>query len=190
MTVDNYIDIKAMPNPEIIQSAVVAHLMQALHGLLPVYKGKIGLDFPMYGQRRTLGSIIRVLGNKADIQNLYQRIRTCAVFSDYAFTTEISKIPGQVSKYAKYQRYHAKGSSRFNRLKKRHEARGTWTEELAKEASSKFSTQTKLPHISMQSTSTGQNFILFVKQRIYSEPHQGEFNAYGLSLGNATVPKF
>ena len=186
---DSYLDIKALPNPEIIQSAVVAHLMQALHGLLPGYEGRIGLDFPAYGQQRTLGGIIRVLGNKADIQNLYQRIRTSALFSDYAFTTEISEIPGQISKYVKYQRYHAKGSSRFNRLKKRHEARGTWTEELAKGASNKFNARAKLPHISMQSTSTGQNFMLFVKQSVHSEPQQGEFNAYGLSF-NATVPKF
>ena len=187
---DSYLDIKALPDSEIIQSAIIAHLMQALHGLLPNYEGRIGLDFPAYGQQRTLGGIIRVLGNKADIQNLYQRIRTSALFSDYAFTTEILDIPRHLSKHVKYQRYHVKGNSRFNRLKKRHIALGTWTQELAKGASSKFDVPIKLPHISIQSTSTGQNFMLFVKQKTLSEPQHGAFNTYGLSLGIATVPKF
>lgn len=51
---DSYFDIKVLPNPEIIQSAVLAHLMQQLHKQLPVFNGRIGLAFPAYGQQVAL----------------------------------------------------------------------------------------------------------------------------------------
>ncbi len=187
---DSYFDIKALPNPEIIQSAVITHLMQGLHNLLPRYAGQIGLDFPAYGQQRTLGGIIRVLGNKNDIHSLYSQLQTSLDFVDYALLTELHEVPTQLKKHATYIRYHTKGNSRLKRLKKRHEERGTWTEELAEGASNKFNARINLPHVSLHSESTGQSFILFVKQHLHSEPQQGKFNAYGLSLENATVPKF
>lgn len=49
---DSYCELKALPNPEIIQSAVIAELMQVLHKLLPACEGQIGLDFPAYGQHK------------------------------------------------------------------------------------------------------------------------------------------
>jgi CRISPR-associated endonuclease Csy4 len=187
---DSYFDIKALPNPEIIQSAVVAHLMQALHSELPEFEGRVGLDFPAYGQQRTLGGIIRVLGFSADINQLHRRLEQNVSFTDYALLTSISDIPENVGKYAKYLRCHAKGNSRLVRLKKRHEAKGTWTDELQLAVSDKFSQLIKLPYVQLTSASTGQPFMLFIRQKIMTDAEVGSFNGYGLSLGEATIPKF
>ena len=97
---DNYFDMKALPNPEIIQSAVLAHLMQQLHKLLPAFEGRIGLAFPAYGQQRTLGGIIRVLGESKDVDRLYDQLQCMVVVSDYALLTPIEPTPMGITQYA------------------------------------------------------------------------------------------
>lgn len=188
---DSYFDIKALPNPEIIQSAVIGHLMQALHKLLPTFQGRLGIDFPAYGQQKTLGGIIRLLGTKEDIKNLREQVKQTAVFNDYAFITEHSAVPESINKYAIYKRKHAKGNSRFRRIKKRHEAEGRWTDDLAQAVSEKFKLPVHLPHVCLSSASTDQQqFMIFIKEKFTLNAHTGKFNAYGLSLDGATVPKF
>ena len=187
---DSYFDMKALPNPEIIQSAVLAHLMQQLHKLLPVFDGRIGLAFPAYGQQRTLGGIIRVLGESKDVEKLYDQLQCMADVSDYALLTSVEPTPMNITQYARYTRAHAKGNSRLQRLKRRHQAAGTWTDELAAAIASKYSQPLHLPHVSLNSVSSGQVFILFVRRNVVQEQGKGAFNAYGLSLGDATVPVF
>jgi CRISPR-associated endonuclease Csy4 len=187
---DNYFDMKALPNPEIIQSAVLAHLMQQLHKLLPAFEGRIGLAFPAYGQQRTLGGIIRVLGERKDIERLYDQLQGMADVTDYALLTSIEPTPVSITQYARYTRVHAKGNSRLQRLKRRHQAAGTWTDELATAIASKYSQPLHLPHVSLNSASSGQAFILFVRRNVVQEQGGGAFNAYGLSLGDAAVPVF
>ncbi len=187
---DSYFDIKALPNPEIIQSAVVAHLMQQLHKLLPAFDGRIGLAFPAYGQQRTLGGIIRVLGECKDVERLYQQLQGMADVSDYALLTPIEPTPVNITQYARYTRAHAKGNSRLQRLKRRHQAACTWTDELATAIASKYSQPLHLPHVSLNSVSSGQAFILFVRRQVVQEQKRGAFNSYGLSLGNVAVPAF
>ena len=187
---DSYFDIKALPNPEIIQSAVLSHLMQQLHKLLPAFEGRIGLAFPAYGQQRTLGGIIRALGESKDVDRLYDQLQCMVVVSDYALLTPIEPTPMGITQYARYTRAHAKGNSRLQRLKRRHQAVGTWTDELATAIASKYSQPLHLPHVSLNSVSSGQAFILFVHRNIVQEQGEGSFNAYGLSLGGAAVPVF
>jgi CRISPR-associated endonuclease Csy4 len=187
---DSYFDIKALPNPEIIQSAVLAHLMQQLHKQLPVFNGRIGLAFPAYGQQRTLGGIIRVLGDREDVEKLYGQLQGMADVSDYALLTSVEPTPMNITQYARYTRAHAKGNSRLQRLKRRHQAAGTWTDELAAAITSKYSQPLHLPHVRLNSISSGQVFLLFVRRNVVQEQARGEFNAYGLSLSEATVPVF
>ena len=182
--------MKALPNPEIIQSAVLAHLMQQLHKLLPAFDGRIGLAFPAYGQQRTLGGIIRVLGESKDVEKLYDQLQCMADVSDYALLTPIEPTPVNITQYARYTRAHAKGNSRLQRLKRRHQAAGTWADELATAIVSKYSQPLHLPHVSLNSVSSGHAFMLFVRRNIAQENGGGEFNAYGLSLGDGVVPVF
>ena len=67
----HYADLKAIPQAEMLQSQVVAHIVQALHGLLPRFSGRIGIGFPAYGQNRTLGGIVRLFGSETDLDDLH-----------------------------------------------------------------------------------------------------------------------
>ena len=188
---DRYFDIKAISNPEIIQSAVMAHLMQQLHKLLPQYGGRIGLDFPGYRKKLGLGAVIRVLAVEQDIQALKHQLTNAHKVTEYALITSVGHIPESVTHFAQYTRVHAKGNSYINRLKKRHQARGTWTVELEAAIRIKASVRLDFPYINLRSESTGQNLILFINRARVTKPVAGLFNGYGLSSPDfATVPLF
>ncbi len=186
---DSYFDVKALPNPEITQSAVLAHLMQQLHKALPAFEGRLGLAFPAYGQQHTLGGIIRILGEEIDVVDLHQQLQGMMDVTDNGLLTAMASIP-EGNKYVRYTRVHVKGNSRMQRLKRRHEAAGTWTDELAAAIEAKYSRPMHLPHVGLRSASSGQRFLLFVQRANASELFAGLFNAYGLSLGEASVPSF
>lgn len=185
---DCYCELKALPNPEIIESAVVAELMQVMHRWLPAFKGRIGLDFPLYRQPKTLGGIIRILGKKDDIVSLHTTLKTDASVQDYALLTGIKDIPTSIKGYARIQRHHAKGNSRFKRLKKRHEEKGTWSQDLEKKVLEKFSVPLTLPYLGLKSSSSGQTFLLFIERKPSKGCVPGLFNSYGLGINGATIP--
>jgi CRISPR-associated endonuclease Csy4 len=187
---DSYFEIKALPNPEILQSEVVSYLMQHLHTVLPQFEGRIGLGFPAYGQLRTVGGIIRVIGSEEDITRLKESLVELAEVRDYGLLTDISYVPERITKFASYHRVHTKGNSHLKRLKKRQLARGTWSDEHERKVQERYQEALKLPHLKLKSGSTGQRFLLFVKQRISVSETKGLFNGYGLGKENATVPWF
>jgi len=188
---DHYFDIRAIPNPEIRQSAVMAHLMQQLHRLLPQYRRRIGLDFPGYRKKQGLGAVIRVFGIAQDIQAIRQQVANANDITEYSLITSTEEIPNTVEQFARYTRVHAKGNSYFNRLKRRHQTRGTWTAELELQIRSKANLRLSFPHINLRSDSTGQNFILFINRTRVAKPVAGLFNGYGLSGSDiSTVPVF
>ena len=187
---DSYCELKALPNPEIIQSTVMAELMKVLHPLLVKFEGRVGLDFPCYRAKQTLGGIIRLLGLKQDIEALHKLLEENMTVQDYALLTQLENIPTGIRLFASCQRRHARGNSRFQRLKKRHQERGTWTEELEQAVLAKFSEPLNLPYLTMNSASTAQQFLLFIERGLSSKSKTGLFNSYGLGLNGATVPIF
>ena len=187
---DSYCELLALPNPEIIQSAVVAELIQVLHKRLPTYEGQIGLAFPGYGQQRTLGGIIRILGPETAINSLHQTLANETSVRDYALLTPVKPIPANIKKHICYERRQTKGNSHFNRLKKRHQQKGTWSEELESAVKLKHNAHLRLPHAKLQSASTGQGFLLFIQRKERPKPVSGAFNGYGLAFDGTTVPSF
>ena len=184
-----------MPNAEMIQSQIVSYLMQAVHSLLPAFKGRVGIAFPAYGQQRTAGGILRLLGDRQDIDNLNQQAVFNPILRDYSLITPTKDIPEQGVLYACYHRVHAKGNSRLVRLKKWHKTKGTWTNELHKAIlNSIVLSRRKQPYIRLNSASSGQPFLLFIEKKILKKEVIGTFNGYGLSQHNtenqATVPDF
>ncbi|MBN1007481.1 type I-F CRISPR-associated endoribonuclease Cas6/Csy4 [Amphritea pacifica] len=187
---DSYFEIKAIPDPELLQSAIVAQLMQALHGLLPAYEGRVGISFPAYGQARALGGILRLHGTSEDMQRLLDQAHDDSVLSNYALITDVLMVPEKVKGYALYRRRHVKGESDIRRLVKRHKARGTWTAELEEAIFAKYRQPRNCPHVTLKSYTTRQaKFMLFIEQEMQGKAVEGEFNAYGLSKGS-TVPWF
>ncbi len=186
---DHYIDLKALPNPEIMQSAVAAHLMQNVHEILPQYLGRVGISFPNYGLQQTLGGTIRLFAQADDLHDLHSTMQQSNDFRDYSLIGDVSQTPKQVKRHACFSRVQTKGNSRLQRLKKRHQARGTWSAELEQQVTAKYQDNIPLPHVIIHSTSTGQNFPLLIKHEWMSKPSAGNFSTYGLSA-TSTVPWF
>lgn len=189
---DTYFDIKAIPDPELLQSEVVAQLMQSLHGLLPAYQGRVGVGFPGYGQSRTLGGILRLHGNVGDLKILHQHAKDHSVIRSYALITEMNNVPGKIAEYGIFKRLQVKGESDVKRLINRHKIRGTWTTDLEASIRQNYSKDIICPHVKLRSQSTNQpSFLLFVQKSVRKAPSEtNKFNSYGLSQNGTTVPLF
>ena len=87
----HYADLKAIPQAEMLQSQVVAHIVQTLHGLLPRFGGRIGIGFPAYGQNHTLGGIVRLFGSETDLDDLHCLLQNTGL-SDYALIGRIEEV--------------------------------------------------------------------------------------------------
>ena len=186
---NRYFDLEAIPNPQIAQVDVVAQLMQQTHALLPQYLGRVGLSFPEYRVQRTLGKIIRFFGNEKDLRELQSSTKANPKFSNYCVVGDVQHTPEEPKAYVCFARVQPKGNSSLQRLKRRHQVRGTWTDKLEQEIQAKYSANFKQPHVNLRSISSGQKFILFIQQEKKSQPAGGLFSSYGLS-NTATVPWF
>ncbi|MDO5687355.1 MAG: type I-F CRISPR-associated endoribonuclease Cas6/Csy4 [Neisseria sp.] len=184
----HYIELKAIPQSDITQNQVISHLMQQLHRILPQFAGRIGAGFPGYGQMRGMGGIIRLFGNQTDCNALFAQLHTIGI-AEYALIDPIKMVPERINAHIRYARLHPKDGSAIRRAQKRLQAQGKWNEDVYKNILNKWSPAQKLPHIHMNSRSTGQRFILWIKGQTLPHQQTGLFSAYGLSQ-QATIPNF
>ena len=186
MTQTHYIEIKAIPQVDMLQTEVISFCLQKLHQILPHFEGRIGLAFPAYGNDKTLGGIIRLFGSENDCDSVYIKLQE---LRDYALLSEVMPIPEKVRSYRIYQRVQMKGQSAIRRAEKRLTAQGKWSEEVRQNMLQKQSIQRIYPHAHLKSSSTKQQFILAIKSVYKAKSVEGSFSAYGLSQA-ATVPHF
>ena len=186
MTQTHYIEIKAIPQVDMLQTEVISFCLQKLHQILPYFEGRIGLAFPAYGNDKTLGGIIRLFGSENDCDSVYIKLQE---LRDYALLSEVMPIPEKVRSYRIYQRVQMKGQSAIRRAEKRLTAQGKWSEEVRQNMLQKQSIQRIYPHAHLKSSSTKQQFILAIKSVYKAKSVEGSFSAYGLSQA-ATVPHF
>lgn len=188
----HYFELRAVPQIEISQVEVINQLMQCLHLNLVNHQGNIAVSFPCYGrpQKKTVGGIIRLHGPKLPLMALYEALANVALIRDYAITLPILPIPDKVTGYSRLIRVNPKGQSALRRAEKRLTAQGKWSLDVKQKMVEKWgNVHLDYPHLCLKSHSTGQQFILWLKQQSCNEPIQGEFNSYGLSR-SATVPVF
>ena len=186
MTQTHYIEIKAIPQVDMLQTEVISFCLQKLHQILPHFEGRIGLAFPAYGNDKTLGGIIRLFGSENDCDSVYIKSQE---LRDYVLLSEVMPIPEKVRSYRIYQRVQMKGQSAIRRAEKRLTAQGKWSEEVRQNTLQKQATQRVYPHAHLKSSSTKQQFILAIKSVYKAKSVEGSFSAYGLSQ-TATVPHF
>lgn len=186
----HYCDIRAIPQADMLQSEVVSLVMQSLHRELPAFAGRIGLAFPGYGQQRTLGGIVRVLGPSGDLARLRGALETSELI-DYALIAAVTAIPSVVKAHLCFARKHVKGTSDRRRAEQRLAAQGLSTAEIARRLQQKAqkSRRADVPHAHLTSHSTGQNMVLCVTRHVKRKAQTGRFSYYGLS-SSATVPDF
>ncbi|UOO82561.1 type I-F CRISPR-associated endoribonuclease Cas6/Csy4 [Uruburuella testudinis] len=187
MNLSHYIELKAIPQADMMQAEVISHLMQQIHRRLPTYAGRIGTAFPGYSQQRTLGGIIRLFGSRADIQQLHDALQTLA---DYALIDAPAAVPS-THRHAVFARWQPKGQSDRRRAESRLKAQGLSDSEICQRLYNKQLKQTdlRIPFVQMYSSSTGQHFPLWITCRSKSQMQTGLFNSYGLSH-TTTVPAF
>lgn len=186
MTQTHYIEIKAIPQVDMLQTEVISFCLQKLHQILPHFEGRIGLAFPAYGNDKTLGGIIRLFGSENDCDSVYIKSQE---LRDYVLLSEVMPIPEKVRSYRIYQRVQMKGQSAIRRAEKRLTAQGKWSEEVRQNMLQKQAIQRVYPHAHLKSSSTKQQFILAIKSVYKAKSVEGSFSAYGLSQ-TATVPHF
>ena len=186
MTQTHYIEIKDMPQVDMLKTEVISFFLQKLHQILPHFEGRIGLAFPAYGNDKTLGGIIRLFGSENDCDSVYIKLQE---LRDYVLISESMQIPEKVRSYRIYQRDQMKGQSAIRRAEKRLTAQGKWSEEVRQNMLQKQATQLVYPHAHLKSSSTKQQFILAIKSVYKAKSVEGSFSTYGLSQ-TATVPHF
>ncbi len=185
----HYFELRVLGNPELTLSEILSHLMQQIHFALPAYQGRVGIDFPKYGEKGSLGSIIRLFGNEEHIGSLHASMSQNPQILSYAQISPVKDTPTQGGG-RRLTRQNIKSPAQLQRLKKRHEARGTWTEALENGITAKYSTPHLRPHVRLQSSSRGGSFPLAINCSLVQAPTEGLFSSYGLSLGEAAVPVF
>lgn len=189
-TLNNYFDIIAIAQQEIPLVQLTSCAMQEIHRNLSQAYGEIGIAFPKYQEKLGLGPIIRFFGEYDELDYLKNSLSSGKI-KDYFIITEIKQTPIH-HKIVRYQRVHHKGASKIRRTEKRLREKGTWHNNILDKLEQKIQKQKYYPHITLESSSTGQKFLLAIKKIPCKEHKQGKFNSYGLSTPDdmATVPEF
>lgn len=186
---NHYLDLRLRPDPEIATS----HLLNAVYGKLhlALVSGNhtdIGISFPRSEESAPLlGDTLRLHGS-ADVLARFIAVPWLGHLAEHVGATTIRPAPSAAHHRAA-RRFQVKSSP--ERLRRRYARRhGVSQEEAVALIPDTVAECTDLPYLRLRSTSTGNNFRLFIRHgEIVSQPVPGEFNSYGLGAG-ATVPWF
>lgn len=183
---DHYVDIRLLADPEMGCNQLMAHLFYKVHVWLAAHgNGRVGLSFPE--MNKTPGSVLRVHGSADQLQEFLAGDWRKSLALWLAPMT-IKPVPADTG-YCVVRRIQRK--SAHNR-RKRSVAKGWLTESEARERIPDSTTQKlDLPFLDIRSSSTGQQRVrFFIQQTPAPAMVRGEFTAYGMSAGGATVPRF
>ena len=189
-TLSHYIDLQLRPDPETTPTQLLAALYTRLHRTLAAAQAApdIAVGFPGYdNSRHTLGQCLRLYASEAALQP-WATGAWLGSLRDYASITAPALVPADAAQRT-LRRVQIKSSPERlrRRLMKRHNISEAQARERIPDSVGRV---TDLPHLQLASTSTGQQFKLFLELgAARPQPEAGHFNAYGLSA-TATVPWF
>ncbi|MEJ2042741.1 MAG: type I-F CRISPR-associated endoribonuclease Cas6/Csy4 [Reinekea sp.] len=188
-----YQEIKILADPELTETVLMNALFAKLHRALVAMKADtIGISFPkvMQKKRVNLGNLIRLHGSEADL-NALDELNWRKGLSDYTHVRAIQPVP-LVREYRQVKRIQAKSNA--ERLRRRLiKRKGVSEAQAQQQIPDNIEQELKLPFVTLKSSSTNQQFRLFIDQSCRFEQAQpGPFSKYGLSFGvdGATVPWF
>ncbi len=185
----HYIELHLRPDPEVAPTHLLTALYTRMHRALAA-QGTTGIavTFPDYSaERHTLGQRMRLHGSEAELQ-AWATGPWLGGMRDHVSVSPVAGVPANVQ-YRTLRRLQVKSSP--ERLRRRLMKRHPLSEAQARERIPDSAAQTtSLPYLPLASTSTAQQFRLFLALGEAQESAQtGLFNAYGLST-TATVPWF
>lgn len=182
---DHYIDITIRENPEVpttvLLNAVFAKLHKALHDL-----GSTGIGVSFPNADKTLGGLLRLHGNSADLQTL-QSFNWAKHTKQYFQNTAVLPVPN-TAQYRVVSRLQPKLSeAKIRRLIKRGALKATDVDAVRKKQANELLTH---PYLELTSNSNGHRHKRFIQvSEPLADPVTGRFDSFGLSK-TATVPWF
>lgn len=186
---DQYLDIRVLPDPEFTKNVLLGALVSKLHrGLVEIDADDIGVSFPRHDEKaRSLGDLLRIHGSKARLSSLMENTWLRGM-ADHIEVSQISEVPKSV-RYRVVSRRQFKTNAdrlRRRRMKRNNE---TW-EEAVRHIPDSVERNVKTPFVVVRSASTGNAFSLFIQHGdLALQPMKGQFSTYGLSK-EATIPWF
>ena len=192
-TLSHYLDLHLRPDPETTPTQLLAALYTRLHRALaaaqtaPAAPG-IAVGFPGYDDKRhTLGQCLRLYASEAALQP-WAAGAWLGSLGDHVSMAAPLPVPAHAA-HRTLRRVQVKSSP--ERLRRRLMKRHNISEAQARERiPDSVGRMTNLPYVQLASTSTAQQFKLFLDLgKAQSQPQAGDFNTYGLSA-TATVPWF
>ena len=186
---DHYVDIQLRPDPEVTANQLMSALYAKLHRALAAQASPaIGVSFPgVGGSGPDLGTCLRLHGTEAALSALLATDWLTGMRDHVTLS-----LPGRVPDAAQHRnvrRVQVKSSP--ERLRRRLMRRHNLTEQEALvRIPDDIACFTTLPFLQLRSTSTGQNFRLFIEHSpVQPNAVAAAFNAYGLSQ-EGTIPWF
>ena len=185
----HYIELRLRPDPEVAPTHLLSALYTRVHRTLAAQGATgIAVTFPEYSaDRHTVGECLRLHGSEADLQP-WANGQWLGSVRDHVTATPLLPVPTDTQPRT-LRRVQVKSSP--ERLRRRLMKRHQLSEEQVRERiPDHVARTTPLPYVQLASTSTAQQFRLFLVLGAAQESAQtGLFNAYGLST-TATVPWF
>lgn len=200
-----FIELTLLDNRDIALHKLWSKIYEQLHLRLVEAKNlrgqmNIGVSFPEYQFDAThhihmMGTKLRIFSaTKLALEqlNLSQYLKH---WLDYIHITSIRDVPKNIHKYAIYKRKRIHGQNAINRKIMRHAAykagKANITYEEAVQGYQHWSiSQTILPYIGINSTTSKQFLRLYVEKVVVSDPSvELCFSTYGLS-SDSSVPEF
>lgn len=191
-----YLEITLLPNPEVGQHFLWSKVFQQIHlGLVEMQdeQGRvpIGLSFPGYvsgAKFSLLGDKLRLLARDEATLSQFNADKWLSRLSDYVHCTSIRPVPEKLIGYAIYQREQPKTNK--ERLARRYAKRHSVDYGSALKCYSEMAHESiSSPFIRLKSLSGGNEFCLWIKKNVVTEPSGMVFGSYGLSA-ESTVPEF
>lgn len=193
---DHYLDIRLLPDADFTAPVLLNALYAKLHRVLSAQQRcDIGVSFPGYStgsqqdDKHTppgLGQTLRLHGSAAALDSLMAS-HWASGFADYALIGNIRPVPA-TTQAIRVQRRQAKSNPARERARLMRRRNMDAAEAYRRIPDSK-ARRLSLPFLTLDSSSTGQRFLLFIHQHAATQPASGTFNSYGLS-SSATLPSW
>lgn len=179
-------EIQLIQDNDFSSALLLSALYNKLHrALVSLNNNEIGISFPDYQEKKTLGGRIRLHSTIESLKKL-GKINWLTGMYDHVKARGIDKVPDEVT-YAKF--FRVQSTSVLNMRRRQKKRHGYSDQELIKRIPDSVKKNILEPFVRLSSTSTAQKFCMHVKKELFVDFSAGKFNQYGLSKV-ATVPLF
>lgn len=174
-----YLEFKAKPSEDLAPEIIISQAFSLCHlEIVRLKSNDIGVSFPQAD--KSLGGVMRIHGSQSELESIE---RKCSSLLDYCRINPCREVPSDCSWRVVKRIQPLMSASKIRRLVKR----GSITEQEATKRLA-MSPELSYPYLQLRSSSTNQNFRIFVSQTPTDAPGEAaKYSSYG--LGGA-VPWF